>query len=267
VQSSSLDVGAHGSVQLTQAGHSHLAFITRESKELRAYFDRANGGEKSYFVNSTVNEFPDNIKIMGIVTIEDLLEEIIQEDINDEIDVVVRHVEGRTNLQRALNREIGIARAYTKFRCLAERARRRLSRRRREGQSARSDTGEADLDSPLPVEGTYLDPALSSTSEPRSGRFGFDGGAGEDESKAGGGISSSVTTGHPHQNIGINIRRATAGFAAAGARRHSQGRAVIDTPVSAPVRGARRPVVAVPPTPNTAPGTSPRQVQLTVPES
>lgn len=61
-------------LNIFQTGRGHLAVVTREVDELRAAL-------------SARRPPPDSVRILGIVTLENLLEELIQEDILDEMDV------------------------------------------------------------------------------------------------------------------------------------------------------------------------------------
>lgn len=59
-------------LNLFQTGKSHLALVTKKPNEVQDVFDGSGLAE--------------NIKILGIITLEDVIEELIQEDIHDEAD-------------------------------------------------------------------------------------------------------------------------------------------------------------------------------------
>eukprot|EP00753_Platysulcus_tardus_P011914 PLAT3323.19.p1 GENE.PLAT3323.19~~PLAT3323.19.p1 ORF type:complete len:495 (+),score=183.70 PLAT3323.19:27-1487(+) len=98
-----------------QQGRSHIALV---SADVGAVRDALHGKDV----------LP---PLMGIITIEDVLEEMIQEEIEDESDV---HYFGRDverNVSRIVSQRIGVQRAIKKFRLLAARADRRALRRAR----------------------------------------------------------------------------------------------------------------------------------------
>ncbi|RHY06689.1 hypothetical protein DYB37_001214 [Aphanomyces astaci] len=76
---------------------------------------------------------PDMAAFHGVVTNEDVLEELIQDDFYDEsdrVDMHLRRADSETRRERC--RAAGVQRAFVKFRVMANRARRRLSLRRRQ---------------------------------------------------------------------------------------------------------------------------------------
>jgi CBS domain containing-hemolysin-like protein len=96
-----------------QEGRSHLAIITNDADEYEEYFLKGL-------------PVPAHLKVLGIITIEDVVEEIIQEEIADEDDISVAHEKRVTDL--ISQKEIGVQRAVKKFKHMLQRRQRRMSK-------------------------------------------------------------------------------------------------------------------------------------------
>lgn len=98
-----------------QNGRSHIAVVTEQVDELKAYMREA--------ATDPAAELDPSVKILGMLTIEDVLECLIDEDIEDERDVSLHHIESA--LDKVVTQSIGVRRAVAKFKGLLDRSARR----------------------------------------------------------------------------------------------------------------------------------------------
>lgn len=91
-----------------QDGKSHLAVVTDHVDEYRASF-------------TSDAPLPAYCKVLGVITIEDVMEEMIQEEIEDELDVSI----ASKAIQKIITKKVGVDRAVRKFKKVLENARRR----------------------------------------------------------------------------------------------------------------------------------------------
>ncbi|OQR96088.1 hypothetical protein ACHHYP_17021 [Achlya hypogyna] len=109
------DLGCYALLNQFQRGRGHFALVTAQT----AYVESC--------LRANVDVDPARASITGIVTIENILEELLQEEIQDETDVVDSCTgQGNSELRRARLREAGMIRAAKVFKALANRVRRRL---------------------------------------------------------------------------------------------------------------------------------------------
>ncbi|GLE00790.1 hypothetical protein PINS_up009578 [Pythium insidiosum] len=114
-----------------QKGRSHIALVTKDAKHVMQCW-RKN------------EDIPADVSFVGIITIEDVIEELIQEEIEDESDVYVHDM--LNYWQDKAKRKAGSKLPFVKrqLKALAERARKRV-RNRRAGKKENAL-------SPLPIE-------------------------------------------------------------------------------------------------------------------
>eukprot|EP00475_Leptophrys_vorax_P009052 TRINITY_DN1593_c3_g1_i2.p1 TRINITY_DN1593_c3_g1~~TRINITY_DN1593_c3_g1_i2.p1 ORF type:complete len:550 (-),score=168.20 TRINITY_DN1593_c3_g1_i2:100-1749(-) len=109
------DVPLFHMLNLFQEGKSHLAIVTNDAKE----YERCYAEEVA---------LPEHVQVLGIITIEDVVEEIIQEEIEDEDDVsLAHHAAVERHVTDIVSQEVGVKRAVRKFKFLLERHKRRQS--------------------------------------------------------------------------------------------------------------------------------------------
>jgi len=121
------DMNLYDMLNLFQRKHCHLAVVLKDRNHLQAF---------AKCMREEDNDVPDAIDIMGIITIEDVIEDLIQEEIYDETDDTrnVRLAQGTFNkwknfvAQKKLGGTTGqkaMAKALKKFESAGRRARRR----------------------------------------------------------------------------------------------------------------------------------------------
>ncbi|EQC33282.1 hypothetical protein SDRG_09263 [Saprolegnia diclina VS20] len=126
------DLGCYALLNQFQRGKGHFALVTEQGPYIEACW-KAN-----------IDVDRTQATISGIVTIENILEELLQEEIQDETDVVDSCTgHGNSERRRARLREAGMIRAAKVFKALAARARRRLRLRPQARRSASQIAHEA----------------------------------------------------------------------------------------------------------------------------
>lgn len=102
-----------------QKGRSHIALLTKEAQIVEKCWEE----EK---------DIPPNVEFVGIVTIEDVIEELIQEEIEDESDMYVQGIVNhwRSKAKKHTFHPAGKSFVKTKLKALAERARLRVRDRK-----------------------------------------------------------------------------------------------------------------------------------------
>ncbi|KDO31236.1 hypothetical protein SPRG_03854 [Saprolegnia parasitica CBS 223.65] len=126
------DLGCYAMLNQFQRGKGHFALVTEQGPYMEACW------------KAGIDVDPTQATILGIVTIENILEELLQEEIQDETDVVDSCTgHGNSERRRARLREAGMIRAAKVFKALAARARRRLRLRPQTRRSASQIAHEA----------------------------------------------------------------------------------------------------------------------------
>ena len=72
---------------LGQAGRSHMAFVTDHGPKIMQWLK-----------SDRTTPYPADAPIVGVITIEDIIEELIQESVEDEVDLLVRHNQARMTM-------------------------------------------------------------------------------------------------------------------------------------------------------------------------
>ena len=119
------NVSLMNALHLFQKGLSHLALITNQVQEV---YENLHNNQYQFDAN--------NISILGIITIEDVLEELIQEDIYDEQDISFYNTTRfnndqiiEENCKKIITQQVGVQRAVGQFKKYAKRARKRIENR------------------------------------------------------------------------------------------------------------------------------------------
>lgn len=126
-----------------QKGRSHIALVTKNATQvLQCWRDGV--------------DVPRSVEFVGICTIEDVIEELIQEEIEDESDVYVHDIVDywKTKSRKARLQKAGRNFVKKKLKILAERARRTVKNRAAKAALAPvpGAPAEAHLDSPIQVK-------------------------------------------------------------------------------------------------------------------
>lgn len=102
-----------------QKGQSHIALVTNDIETVTFAWDEGY-------------DIPEDVEFLGIITIEDVIEELIQEEIEDESDMYVHDIVNfwKSKGRRQKLREMGTTFANRKLKILAEKARRRVRSRK-----------------------------------------------------------------------------------------------------------------------------------------
>ncbi|KDO32087.1 hypothetical protein SPRG_03307 [Saprolegnia parasitica CBS 223.65] len=107
------DHSCYSMLNVFQEGRCHIALVTPQKEIVQQCW--ASGQDID----------PDVVTISGVVTIEDILEEIIMEEIADESDVSVYQLGPKREEHATLLRQRGVLRAINKFKELGDRAKMR----------------------------------------------------------------------------------------------------------------------------------------------
>ncbi|OQS05898.1 hypothetical protein THRCLA_02016 [Thraustotheca clavata] len=109
------DYSCYAMLNQFQIGKGQFALITQQA----AYV------EACWKANFTID--PSYVTIQGVITIENILEELLQEEIQDETDIIAQCIgQDYPKIRRQKLRESGMRRAAKVFKALATRVRRRL---------------------------------------------------------------------------------------------------------------------------------------------
>ncbi|DBA01124.1 TPA: hypothetical protein N0F65_001752 [Lagenidium giganteum] len=122
-----------------QKGRSHIALLTRQADAVMRCWEQDV-------------DVPRDVEFLGIVTIEDVIEELIQEEIEDESDMYVHDIVDYwgTKARKKRVHEAGRTFVKKKLKLLAERARRRVRNRHKAAELA--NRGANALDAPIQVK-------------------------------------------------------------------------------------------------------------------
>lgn len=131
------DTGLLELLQQFQKGKSHVAVVAEQHCEIRKVIEAARKGKPAH----PDIVYPVGAKLLGFVTIEDVLEAMLQEDIDDEGDVSRSLHQATGNIKALVTQRVGVERAIRKFKSMADRARRRTAAR---GASVLTSPSDAD---------------------------------------------------------------------------------------------------------------------------